>query len=121
MSLQINLLEHGEVTIIDLWGRITASGGARELNSTVAALLAEGRNRLLLNLAAVHYIDSCGLGALVALHAKVENSGGSLVLVQPAAKVRNLLVLPRLFMALKVFDRELDAFQSFSNAVATAA
>src|SRR5207247_811079 len=64
-ELNIRERQAGDVTVLDMDGRITIGEGSVALRSAVRRLLEEGKKKLLLNLAGVGYIDSSGIGELV--------------------------------------------------------
>ena len=66
MSLKASTRQMGTVTVIDLSGKIVLGEGSSLLRETIKDLASQGQKKLLLNLADVSYIDSSGLGALVA-------------------------------------------------------
>ena len=86
MSAKAAVRQSGNVTIIDLSGRITLGEGCGLLRSTVKDLVGAGHNKILLNLKEVSYIDSAGLGEMVGLYASVTNMGGE---VETAQRVQS--------------------------------
>ncbi|HEY2012699.1 MAG TPA: STAS domain-containing protein [Bryobacteraceae bacterium] len=67
-----------------------------------------------MNLKDVGYIDSAGLGELVGSYASVTQSGGSIKLLHPQAKVHDLLQVTKLYTVFVAFDEENEAVRSFS-------
>jgi anti-sigma B factor antagonist len=115
MSLNVVTREVDGVTIIDLNGRITlgdASSG--KLRESVRDVLAKGSKKLLLNLAAVSYIDSSGLGELVSTYTTASNQGAAVKLLNVQSKVQDLLQITKLYTVFETFDDEADAVMSFS-------
>ena len=94
MSLRATHRDAGQVTVVDLSGRIILGDGSALLRKTVRGLLEEQRKLILLNLADVDYIDSSGIGELVSGYTAVKNQGGELKLLQLTKKVR--VIDPRL-------------------------
>ena len=113
MSLHATHRDAGEVTVVDLSGRITLGEGSALLRKTVRGLLEEQRTRILLNLADVDYIDSSGIGELVSGYTAVKNRGGELKLLQLTKKVRDLLQITKLFTVFDVYSDEPTALGSF--------
>ena len=74
---------------------------------------------ILLNLAGVTFIDSCGLGELVASQISVENSGGEIKLIGLTETLRELLTVTRLLTVFDAYDNEADAIQNFADRVST--
>ncbi len=95
----------GDVTILDITGRITVGEGSTVLRGLVEELIDSGNLRMVFNLGEVHYIDSSGLGELVKTHTTVKNRGGQLKLANVSKRVDDLLRLTRLA---SVFDIEPD-------------
>jgi anti-sigma B factor antagonist len=112
MALEITEREREGVTILALKGRITMSevSPARE---KIAALLAAGHNKIVLDLGEVEYIDSTGLGNLVISYTQVKKAGGALKLVRLNRRNVELLALTRLHTVFEVFEDETNAVNSF--------
>jgi anti-sigma B factor antagonist len=91
--------------IADIAGKIALAEGTELLRETVRDFLEQRNNRILLNLEAVEFIDSAGLGELVRTLASVRSHGGQLKLLKPSANVHNLLKITKLD---RVFDIEQD-------------
>ena len=113
MSMHLATREVGGVTFVDLSGKITLGEGGMTLREEVRKLLAEGKKKIVLNLADVNYIDSSGLGELVSAYTAVKNGGGELKLLNLTSKVRDLLVITKLVTVFDVKDDESSAVSSF--------
>ena len=113
MSMTFTTREVSGVTIVDLSGKITLGEGGLTLREEVHKLLAEGKKKIVLNLADVNYIDSSGLGELVSAYTAVKNAGGELKLLNLTSKVRDLLVITKLVTVFDVKDDEAAAVSSF--------
>ena len=83
----------GKVTVIDLDGKITIGKGDLILREAVEKCLNEGKTRILLNLGGVTYMDSAGIGELVACFKRVKETDGMMKLVNPGGRVQDLLAL----------------------------
>lgn len=114
--MQITQRTAGDVTILDLAGRLTRHDGYGQLKPRVGELVAAGRQRLLVNLQAVPYLDSSGVGELVSVFISVRNHGGVLKLLSPTARVAELLSVAKLDTVFDIFDDESTALQSFHTA-----
>jgi len=68
VSLGITTHEVDGATIVTLTGRIVFGEGSNALRSTVKSLIAEGKQKIVLNMRSIEHIDSPGLGMLVAAH-----------------------------------------------------
>jgi anti-sigma B factor antagonist len=106
----------GGVTILDLNGKLTIQD-APALKEKIHALADGGRTKLVLNLGAVPYIDSGGLGAIVAGYTTITKSGGRLTLINVNKKNHDLLTITRLVTVFETFDSEPEALASYPAAV----
>jgi anti-sigma B factor antagonist len=114
MIVKITTRQAGGVTIVDVAGRYTLGGGTITFSDTVRQLVADGHKRLLLNLADLAYIDSSGLGEMVASLTVAAKQGGSLKLLGPSPRVSALLQITRVDKLFEIFDNEPDALRSFA-------
>jgi anti-sigma B factor antagonist len=113
MSLSIDTREVGTVTILDIHGRIVLGPEIGALRDAVHALVAQGKKKIILNLADVDYIDSSGVGELVGCFTTVRNSGGELKLLNLSQKVRDVLHVTKLYTVFDIKDDEFHAVKSF--------
>jgi len=112
MALEIEERQREGVTILGLKGRITV-GEVTPVREKIAALLAEGKNQIVLDLGDVEYIDSTGLGNLVISFTQTKKAGGALKLMRLNKRNVELLALTRLHTIFEVFAEETDAVNSF--------
>jgi len=113
--MHINERVVGNVTILDLKGRITLAEGDRALRDRISHLIQNDQKQILLNLADVPYIDSAGLGEIVRTYVTVKNRGGQLKLVNLTKRITDLLMITKLLMVFETFDTEQDGLKSFSS------
>lgn len=113
VGLQVAIRERGDVTILDLEGRITIGAGNDLMAAQLRRLLEGGARNLLINLAGVTQIDSSGIGTIVRTFVTLSNSGGSLKLLGATGRVLEVLSLTRLRSAIPMFDDEATALASF--------
>ena len=118
MSLKAEVRQAGDVSVVDLSGRITLGEGSGLVRSTIKDLVSSGRKNILLNLKNVSYIDSAGLGEVVGAYATVSNVGGEIKLLHPQAKIKDLLTVTKLYTVFAAFDNEGEALRSFATAAA---
>lgn len=116
MSTRATVREAGDVTIVDLGGRITLGEGSGLVRSTIKDLVTSGRKKILLNLKEVTYIDSAGLGELVGSYASITSAGGSVKLLNVQSKVHDLLQVTKLYTVFVAFDDEQAALRSYAAA-----
>jgi len=103
----------GDVSVIDVAGRITLGEGASALRETIRGLVAKNQKKVLLNLGEVSYIDSSGIGELVSGFTTVTNHGGQLKLLSLTKRVQDLLQITKLYTVFDVYDNEASAVRSF--------
>lgn len=113
--MKINSRAVDGVTILDLDGRIALGDDIAVLKQSIGELIADGRKFVLLNLRDVPYVDSSGIGELVAAFTRLRNSGGDLKLLNLTRKVRTVLEISRLHSVFDVKDDEAAAVHSFST------
>ena len=114
MSVKLNTRQVGNVSVIDVAGRITLGEGSAALRETLRDMVAKNQNKILLNLADVTYIDSSGIGELVSAFTTVTNNGGQLKLLNLNKRVKDLLQITKLYTVFEVKEDEADAIRSFS-------
>lgn len=114
MSVKLNTRKVGDVTVVDVSGRITLGEGSSALRDMLRDLVSQGNKKILLNLSEVSYIDSSGIGELVSGFTTVQNAGGQLKLVGLSKRVKDLLQITKLYTVFEVFDDETEAVRSFS-------
>lgn len=112
-QLDIKQRQAGDVSILDLNGDIRIGDSATALRSAIRELVAGGSSKILLNLAGVKYIDSSGIGELIANYTTVGRGGGQLKLLSLTEKVQDLLVITKLLTVFDVYDSEAEALSSF--------
>jgi anti-sigma B factor antagonist len=105
--------EIGEITIVDIKGRITIGEGNVMLREIMIGLLEKGKKHVLLNMADVAHVDSAGIGELVRSHTSVRKQGGQLKLANVNKKVQELLQKTMLLAVLDVHQDETSAVKSF--------
>lgn len=114
MSIKTSTRQVGEITVVDLSGRITLGEGSTMLRDNIRDLLGRGQKKILLNLGDVTYIDSSGIGELVSGFTTVTNQGGQLKLLKLTKKVHDLLQITKLYTVFEVHDDEAAAVKSFT-------
>ncbi len=111
--MTISTREVSHVTIVDIDGRIILGDELGQLRDTIRQLVAEGKKKIILNLAKVDYIDSSGVGELVGGYTTVRNAGGELKLLGLTQKVHDVLHVTKLYTVFDVKDDEFTAVKSF--------
>ncbi len=115
---QLNIKERsvGDVTVLDLSGKITIGEGSVQVREAVKRLLDNGKKQILLNLGDVSYVDSSGIGELVSSYTTTSNNGGELKLLNLTKKIQELLMITKLLTVFESFDDERTALASFKSA-----
>jgi anti-anti-sigma factor len=117
VGLQISIREYGDVSIVDLQGRSTIYGGESELLSKhLRDLAANGKSKLLLNLANLTQMDSSGIGIIVEMYVSLKRRNGELKLLCPRGRVLQVLTVFRLLEVISSFEDETQALASFQLA-----
>lgn len=101
------------VNVIDLEGRIVLGEESNSFREKVKSLLAAGKKNIVLNLANVTYIDSAGLGTLVATFHSARSQGATLKLANLGQKFKEVLQVTKLITVFDTYDNEAAAVQSF--------
>jgi anti-sigma B factor antagonist len=113
MELYIVVKEVGGVTVLSLQGRVTLGDESSQLRSKIKELLQQGKKRLVLDLANVTYIDSAGLGTLVAAYTSARNEGGEIRLAGVTKNFGELLNITKLVTVFNVHNTVEDALKAF--------
>jgi anti-anti-sigma factor len=116
MGLDISIREAGDVTIMDLRGRSTISGGESErLSGHLQELVAKGVRQLLLNIRNLSQLDSSAVSIFIATYVSLKRHGGDLKLLRPGGRVLQVLNVFRLLDIVPSFDDEAQALASFGS------
>ena len=115
MDIKIDERPICDVTVLDIVGRLTMDEAAEHLKDKINSLISQQRTHIVVNLAHVPYIDSRGLGQLVASYGSVTKSGGAMKLLNMNSQNHDLLSITRLAMLFETFDSETEAIQSFQR------
>jgi len=103
----------GQVAVVDIEGKITIGEGDMVLRDRVVDLLDKGNHSIVLNLERVTYMDSAGIGELVACYKRAKEKGGTVKLLNPSGKVLDLLTLTKLEEVFETYRQEQEAVGSF--------
>ncbi len=114
MSVNLSTRQVGDVSVIDVAGRITLGEGSSALRDTLRDMVGKGQKKILLNLGEVSYIDSSGIGELVSAFTTVTNNGGQLKLLNLTKRVKDLLQITKLYTVFDIHETEVSAIRSFT-------
>ena len=103
------------VSVVELDGRIVLGEESNALREKLKSLTAEGKKKIVLNMDDITYIDSAGLGILVAAHCSAKTQGASLVLCHLGSKFQEVLQITKLVTVFEVCNTEAAAVASFSR------
>ena len=112
-NLKIEKRRINDVLILDMTGKLRLGEGSAEFHTAIRQLAESGEKRIVINLADVSYIDSSGLGELVAGYTALKRNGGKLKLLHLTARVRDLMVMTKLLTVFDVYENEAEAVKSF--------
>ena len=115
MSVKLNSRQIGDVSVVDVSGRITLGEGSSALRDALRDMMGKNQKKILLNLGDVSYIDSSGIGELVSGFTTVTNNGGQLKLLNLTKRVKDLLQITKLYTVFDVKDDEATAIGSFTK------
>ena len=112
-ELDVKERQAGDVTILDMSGEVRIGEGAVSLRDSIRQLADQGKKKVLLNLAGVKYMDSTGVGELIANYTTITRQGGQLKLLNLTDRIQNLLVITKLLTVFDSYDNEAEALKSF--------
>ena len=113
MQLRLTKRTVDGILAIECDGRIVFGEESALLREEVKKAIADGNQRIVLNLGEVNYIDSGGLGTLVALHTTAHNAGGTIKLANLTKRVGDLLQVTKLLTVFEVYNSEYEALEAF--------
>lgn len=118
MALKMTNREVDGVCVVAMDGRIVLGEESNALREKVKSFLAEGKKKIILNMNHITFIDSAGLGTLVAAHHSARSQGASMRLCQLGTKFKEVLQITKLLTVFEVFDTEPAAIASFQKSAA---
>jgi anti-sigma B factor antagonist len=115
VALRMTDRETDGVTVLEIEGRIVLGEESNSFREKVKSLLAAGKKKIVLNLSNVSYIDSAGLGTLVATFHSARSQGAILKLANLGSKFKEVLQVTKLMTVFDTYDNEGLAVKSFSK------
>lgn len=106
----------GEVTVLELSGKLTVNDNPGRLKDKVSSLVFQGHQRIVLNMSNVTYVDSSGLGELVACYITAVRNDSVIKIAGAGGRMQDLLVLTKLFTLFESHPTEQEALASFAGA-----
>lgn len=114
-NLSIGERQVRDIVVVDLDGKVTIGETNRQLHETLRKLVAEGKKKIILNLQKVAFIDSSGLGEIVAGYSTLRTHGGSLKLINISDRVTDLMTITKLYTVFDIYESEADGINSFEE------
>ena len=111
--MKFEIVEKGDVTLLNIGGRITLGSGDIKMRDKLLEQLDKGKKKIVLDLGEVSFIDSAGLGELVAAYTSARRHGAQVKLANLTKKIDDLLDITRLSSVFETFDSADDAVKSF--------
>jgi anti-sigma B factor antagonist len=116
MTLKLTSHEVDGVSIVALDGRIVLGEESTALREKFKSLIAAGKQKIVMNMDNVTYIDSAGLGTLIAAHVSAKTKGASVRLCHLGKKFHEVLQITKLLTVFDVYDTQAAAVSSFARA-----
>jgi anti-sigma B factor antagonist len=119
VTIKMTNSEVDGVSVVTLDGRIVLGEESNSLREKLKSMLAEGKKKIVLNMVNIKYIDSSGLGTLVAAHVSAKTQGASVCLCNLGKKFHEIMQITKLLTIFDVYDTEAAAVSSFQSVLAT--
>ena len=113
--MKVGVRKIGSISVVDLGGTLTIGDPQTDLKDKVTELLDSGQKSIVLNLEKLSYMDSSGMGELIACHKRTIEKGGMLKLIAPPGRVFDLLLMTKLERVFDTFKEEKEALASFAS------
>lgn len=111
--MKIDIIQKGNITIVSPHGDIRIGQGDVELREAFRKLLDEDHRSIVIDMSGVNFMDSAGLGEVVACHRRVTEKGGEIKLAALNPRINDLFTLTKLFLVFKIFDSVDEAVATF--------
>ena len=119
VTIKMTNSEVDGVSVVTLDGRIVLGEETNFFREKLKSMLAEGKKKIVLNMVNIKYIDSSGLGTLVAAHVSAKTQGASVRLCNLGKKFHEVMQITKLLTIFDVYDTEAAAVSSFQSVLAT--
>ena len=113
MSIRVRTVQSGTIAIIEVRGSLVGDGDTDLLREAVADFIEQGIKSLVISLQKVTYVNSSGIGSIIAAHATYVKNGGEVKLSGISNSVQNLFVVTKLIDVFDVYETVDEAVQSF--------
>jgi anti-sigma B factor antagonist len=115
--LKTTATDVGDVTVLDLDGHLIFDGGDAVFRDGVNDLIARDRLKIVVNLANVTYIDSAGIGVLIARFLAVRRRGGDMRLANLTVRSHRVMTITQLLNVFESFKTVDEAVRSFESPI----
>jgi anti-sigma B factor antagonist len=115
MSLKLTTHKNGNIVVVDTSGKLTLGESTGAFRSKIKELVDGGSRRFVINMAELTYMDSSGMGELIAAHTSISHAGGEIKLLNLAKHVHDLLAITKLYTVFESFEDEGAAIASFKE------
>ncbi|MDP6418949.1 MAG: STAS domain-containing protein [Candidatus Krumholzibacteria bacterium] len=113
--MNIKVREVASVTVLDISGNVMGGPDADTFHETVKDLLGQGRRKILVNLGKVQWINSTGLGILIAGYTSTRDAGGEFKLLNISDRIESIFMVTKLAGIFDSFEEEGEALASFGD------
>jgi len=110
----MNVRKMASVAIVDLSGKLMGGSESEDFKDGIKQLMGEGYKNILINLEDVPWVNSTGLGTLIAGYTSVKREGGTLKLLNVTDRIQSILMITRLGTIFETYDDEAQALASFT-------
>jgi len=111
--LRIEEFDKGEVVLLKVYGRLMGGPDADTFKSRIGSIIAEGKNKVVVDLGRVSWINSTGLGILLSAQSTLRRNGGELKLANVTSRIKNIMFITKLTLIFECFDSVEEAIESF--------
>ena len=112
-TIKLNIRQVGDVSVVDVVGRVTLGEGSSSLGDILRGLAGKGSKKVIVNFAEVSYIDSSAIGELISGYSTLSKVGGQLKLTGLSKRVKDLLLITKNYTIFDIHDNEAAAIGSF--------
>lgn len=112
--MKSEIIDHGDIKVLKLAGKITIGEGDVQLRKLVDEVLDSGAKKIVMDMEGIKYIDSSGIGELVSCYTTIKNRGGAMRLARLHSKIYSLLQLTALVTVFEIYDSQEDALQNWN-------
>ena len=113
--MKYKVREEGNVTVIDLSGKLMGGYDADVFRDLVHELIEKGRKKIVVNLAGIKWINSTGIGILITGYTTLRKNKGDLKLLNVSKKIESILYVTKLNLIFECFDDEHEAIGSYTR------